>query len=136
MHFFFFFQIQTRQWACNNARSITCNCGVTIRDHNDLIRFSCCGNPPKQHRDAKTRIVVNIPGKKCLAPGISLKQLIKGINSIYEVCTFNIAEVIHVEIQRSSQLCRQIFFFFNENITFTCTMDTVYRDNKSDEITE
>ena len=78
------FQVQTKQWACN-GRGVTCNCGVVIRDHNDLISFSCCGNPPKVHRDDFTPISVDIPRKKCLAPGITITQLIRGFNSKYEV---------------------------------------------------
>ncbi|PFX12492.1 von Willebrand factor D and EGF domain-containing protein [Stylophora pistillata] len=78
------FEVLTRQWACNNAKSITCNCGVIIRDHNDLIKFSCCGNPRKKFRDSTTPIVVDIPRAKCLAPGITLLQVIQGINSKYE----------------------------------------------------
>ncbi|XP_074620014.1 uncharacterized protein LOC141878864 isoform X2 [Acropora palmata] len=78
------FEVQTKQWSCNR-QGITCNCGVVIRDHNDLISFSCCGNPPKVYRDDFTPISVDIPRKKCLAPGITMTQLIKGVNSIYEV---------------------------------------------------
>ena len=78
------FQVQTKQWACNR-RGVTCNCGVVIRDHNDLISFSCCGNPPRAHRDDFTPISVDIPRKKCLAPGITVTQLIRGFNSKYEV---------------------------------------------------
>lgn len=79
------FQVQTRQWSCNKGGLVTCNCGVIIRDHKDLINFSCCGNPPKLHRDKITPISVDIPRKKCLAPGITITQLIKGFNSKYEV---------------------------------------------------
>ena len=78
------FQVQTKKWSCNRQR-ITCNCGVVIRDHNDLISFSCCGNPPKVYRDDFTPISVDIPRKKCLAPGITITHLIKGVNSKYEV---------------------------------------------------
>lgn len=82
------FQVQTKQWGCNR-KGITCNCGVIIRIHNDLISFNCC-NPPKLHRDNFTPIRVDIPRKKCLAPGIVMTQLIKGFNSKYEVfpCCF------------------------------------------------
>ena len=80
-------QVQTRQWACNNAKSVTCNCGVILRDHNDLIKFSCCN--PSLTRDDTTPIQVTIPRSKCLAPGISLKQVIKGFNSKYEVSALN-----------------------------------------------
>ena len=78
------FQVQTKQWRCN-GQGITCNCGVVIRDHNDLISFSCCGNPPKAYRDDFTPMRVDIPRQKCLAPGITITQLIKGFNSKYEV---------------------------------------------------
>ena len=86
------FQVRTRQWACNYGR-VTCNCGVAIRDHNDLIRFSCC-NPSKMRQDKSTPISVEIPGAKCLAPGISLTQLIKGFNSKYEVCALIILHYV------------------------------------------
>ena len=80
----YFFQVHMKQWSCS-IQGITCNCGVIIRDHNDLVSFSCCGNPPKLHQDSSTPISVDIPRKKCLAPGITLTQLIKGLNSKYEV---------------------------------------------------
>ncbi|XP_068703048.1 von Willebrand factor D and EGF domain-containing protein-like isoform X2 [Montipora foliosa] len=78
------FEVQTRQWECNR-KGVTCNCGVIIRDHNDLISFSCCGSPPQYSRDDSTPIMVEIPRQKCLAPGITIRQLIEGINSKYEV---------------------------------------------------
>ncbi|PFX16668.1 Fibropellin-1 [Stylophora pistillata] len=89
-------EVQTRQWACNNANSVTCNCGVILRDHNDLIKFSCCN--PSFTRDDSTPIEVTIPRSKCLAPGISLKQLIKGFNSKYEVV---FPTGIKVELERN-----------------------------------
>ena len=73
------------QWNCNSGRTIACNCGAIIRDHNDLISFSCCGKPPKLFRDDFTPISVDILREKCLAPGITIKQLIAGFNSKYEV---------------------------------------------------
>ena len=78
------FQVQTKQWGCN-GQGITCNCGVVIRDHNDLLSFSCCGNPPKAYRDDFTPMRVEIPRQKCLAPGITITQMIKGFNSKYKV---------------------------------------------------
>ena len=72
---------------------VPCNCVVAIRDHNDLIRFSCC-NPPKMRQDKSTPISVEIPGAKCVAPGISLTQLIKGFNSKYEVCALIILHYV------------------------------------------
>ncbi|XP_044176217.1 von Willebrand factor D and EGF domain-containing protein-like isoform X2 [Acropora millepora] len=91
------FEVQTKQWACNR-QGITCNCGAIIRDHNDLISFSCCGNPPKVYRDDFTPISVDIPRKKCLAPGIAITQLIKGVNSIYKVI---VPTGITVEVERN-----------------------------------
>ena len=104
------FQVQTKQWSCNR-QGITCNCGVVIRDHDDLISFSCCGNPPKVHRDDFTPISVDIPRKKCLAPGITITQLIKGVNSKYEVfpCCFII--LIYRDADYSQKGCYSVFAF-------------------------
>ena len=106
----FIFQVQTKQWACNR-QGITCNCGVVIRDHNDLISFSCCGNPPKAHRDDFTPVSVDIPRKKCLAPGITITQLIKGFNTKYEVfpCCFII--LIYSDADYSQKGCCSMFPF-------------------------
>ena len=104
------FQVQTKQWGCNR-QGITCNCGVVIRDHNDLISFSCCGKPPKVHRDDFTPISVDIPRKKCLAPGITITQLIKGFNSKYEVfpCCFII--LIYRDADYNQRGCESVFAF-------------------------
>lgn len=82
----FFFQVQTRQWACNAPRSVTCNCGVIVRLKHHLIKFTCCN--PIRMRDSTTPIQVDIPGPGCLPPGISLKNKFFGANSGYEVCSF------------------------------------------------
>lgn len=82
----FFFQVQTRQWACNAPSSVTCNCGVIVRLKRHLIKFTCCN--PIRMRDSTTPIQVDIPGPGCLPPGISLKNKFFGANSGYEVCSF------------------------------------------------
>lgn len=78
-------QVQTRQWSCNNPGTVSCNCGAIVRDHNSIIVFSCYGNPRRTQRDFTTPLEVDIPGTGCLASGVTLKQLIKGFNSKYEV---------------------------------------------------
>ncbi|XP_068711982.1 von Willebrand factor D and EGF domain-containing protein-like [Montipora foliosa] len=80
------FEVQTKQWGCDR-KEITCNCGVIIRDHNDLINFSCCGDPPRPIRDATTPIRIDIPRKKCLAPRITIRESMNGKNTVYEVIT-------------------------------------------------
>ena len=80
---YFFSKVQTRQWACNSGNTITCNCGAALRDHNDVIEFSCCNN--QLIRDDTTPITVKKRSKNCLAPGISIKNVIQGINGEYEV---------------------------------------------------
>lgn len=81
-----FVQVQTRQWACNTDKTISCNCGAVLRDHNDVIEFSCCND--LLTRDVTTPITVKIRSKKCLAPGISIKNIIQGVNGEYEVSAF------------------------------------------------
>ena len=87
----FLLQVQTRQWACNNEKTISCNCGAVLRDHNDVIEFNCCNKNRK--RDETTPITVKIRSNKCLAPGISIKKLIPGINGKYEVSTFSLITI-------------------------------------------
>jgi len=77
------FEVQTRQWACNTDKTVSCNCGAVLRDHNDVIEFSCCND--LLTRDFITPITVKIRSKKCLAPGISIKNIIQGVNGEYEV---------------------------------------------------
>ncbi|XP_068690657.1 uncharacterized protein [Montipora foliosa] len=80
------FEVQTRQWYCNHGE-ITCNCGVVLRDHNDVIEFSCC-NKELTHEalTQPTPLQIKIRSKKCLRPGISVvKSEIKGSNIDYEV---------------------------------------------------
>ncbi|KAJ7392897.1 hypothetical protein OS493_008134 [Desmophyllum pertusum] len=86
------FEVQTRQWACNNEKTISCNCGAVLRDHNDVIEFNCCNKNRK--RDETTPITVKIRSNKCLAPGISIKKLIPGINGKYEVLFPSGAKVV------------------------------------------
>ncbi|XP_022807283.1 von Willebrand factor D and EGF domain-containing protein-like isoform X1 [Stylophora pistillata] len=75
------FEVQTRQWRCGGFP--TCNCGAVVRDHNNVIEFSCCND--LLTRDSTTPITVKIRGKKCLSPGISINKMINGRNIDYEV---------------------------------------------------
>lgn len=76
--------MQTRHWACNRLRNdISCNCGVVLRDHNDVIEFNCCNGLLNQ--DGLSALTVKIKSKKCLAPGITIKNKNPGSNSQYEV---------------------------------------------------
>ncbi|PFX16674.1 Neurogenic locus notch-like protein 2, partial [Stylophora pistillata] len=96
------FEVQTRQWACdgrpfpkgghNGAGRISCNCGAVLRDHNDVIEFSCCND--LMIRDKRTPITVRIRSKKCLSPGISIKRVIPGVNGKYEVLFPSGAKVV------------------------------------------
>lgn len=79
-------KVQTKQWTCGweGRSTATCNCGVVLRDHNDVIEFNCCNDIMK--RDQKTPIFVKIRSKKCLAQGISIRQVKPGVlNAKYEV---------------------------------------------------
>lgn len=62
---------------------MTCNCGVVVRDHNDVIEFNCCNDV--MVRDQTTPIIVKIRSKKCLAPGISIKKATGTKDTQYEV---------------------------------------------------
>ena len=76
-----FKKVQTRQWNC---WGVSCNCGVVIRDHNDVIEFNCCNGLVEQ--DSSTPLKVKIRREKCLSPGISIKNAKPGVdNVIYEV---------------------------------------------------
>ena len=90
--------MQTRQWSCGTGPS--CNCGAVLRDHNDVIAFSCCND--LLTRDVTTPITVKILSKKCLAPGISIRNTIQGVNGQYEVSKF-ITVQSHISI--SSATC-------------------------------
>ncbi|XP_078371962.1 von Willebrand factor D and EGF domain-containing protein-like isoform X7 [Oculina patagonica] len=76
------FEIHTRLWACSH-RTVTCNCGVVLRDHNDVIEFNSCNE--KLYYDHTTPMRLKIRSKKRLAPGIFIKQTIPGFNSQYQV---------------------------------------------------
>jgi len=76
------FEVHTRQWACGRAR-VTCNCGVVLRDHNDVIEFNCCNE--LLFYDQATPMRFKVRSKKRLAPGISITQTIRGFNSEYQV---------------------------------------------------
>ena len=78
--------MHTRQWTCDYSR--TCNCGVVLRDHNDVIEFNCCNE--YLYYDNVTPIRVKVRSKKRLAPGISINQTLNGFNSQYRVnyCLF------------------------------------------------
>lgn len=77
--------MHTRQWTCGYSRgySVTCNCGVVLRDHNDVIEFNCCNE--YLYYDNVTPIRVKVRSKKRLAPGISIRQTFIGFNSKYRV---------------------------------------------------
>ena len=85
MIYYFLLQVHVRHWACNwGGRVVSCNCGVVLRDHNDVIELSCC-NAILYH-DTTTPLTLKIRSKKCLAPGISIKNKYPGIvNGQYEV---------------------------------------------------
>ncbi|XP_068690355.1 uncharacterized protein [Montipora foliosa] len=65
-----YFEVQTRQWSCGG--SFTCNCGVVIRDHNNVIEFNSCN--VLLERDSSSPLRVKIRSEKCLSPGISIKK--------------------------------------------------------------
>ncbi|XP_068690653.1 neurogenic locus notch homolog protein 1-like, partial [Montipora foliosa] len=86
-----YFEIQTRQWSC--GRSVTCNCGVVIRDHNDVIEFNCCNDFLKQ--DSRTPLRVKIRSEKRLSPGISINIVKPGVERVkYEVLFPSGAKVV------------------------------------------
>ena len=77
-----FNKVHTRQWTCGST--VTCICGVVVRDHNDVIEFNCCNDI--MERVDTTPIIVKIRSKKCLAQGISIKKVVTGIKDAqYEV---------------------------------------------------
>ncbi|CAH3035734.1 unnamed protein product [Porites lobata] len=75
------FEVHTRLWSCGG--SATCNCGVVLRDHNDVIEFTCC-NQDLVYSDV-TPLIAKLRSKKRLAPGILITQTIPGSNSQYLV---------------------------------------------------
>ena len=64
---------------------MTCICGVVLRDHNDVIEFNSCNDLLKLDYSNPTPLRVRIRSKKCLSPGISIKNIIPGANAQYEV---------------------------------------------------
>ena len=77
------FKVQARQWSCGTT--VTCVCGVVLRDHNDVIEFNSCNDLLKLDYSNPTPMRVRIRSKKCLSPGISIKNIIPGANAQYEV---------------------------------------------------
>ena len=77
------FKVQARQWSC--GRTVTCICGVVLRDHNDVIEFNSCNDLLKLDYSNPTPLQVRIRSNKCLSPGISIKNVIPGANAQYEV---------------------------------------------------
>ncbi|XP_068719986.1 von Willebrand factor D and EGF domain-containing protein-like [Montipora capricornis] len=75
------FEVHTRHWTCWG--SATCNCGVVVRDHNDVIEFNCC-NEFLEHA-ISTPLRVKIRSGKCLSPGISINNVTPGGHVSYEV---------------------------------------------------
>ncbi|XP_068693084.1 von Willebrand factor D and EGF domain-containing protein-like isoform X2 [Montipora foliosa] len=75
------FEVHTRHWTC--WLSATCNCGVVVRDHNDVIEFNCC-NEFLEHA-ISTPLRVKIRSGKCLSPGISINNVMPGGHVSYEV---------------------------------------------------
>ena len=74
-------KVQTRQWTCN--KRVSCNCGVVLRDHNDVIEFNCCNG--LLNGGETTPIRVKIRSNKCLFPGISIKSQLGGTSVKYQV---------------------------------------------------
>ena len=81
-------KVQTRQWNCgaNVGWVATCNCGVVIRDHNDVIEFTVCSDSLRYNKI--TPIRYSVRSKKCLSPGVSIKSKIGGSSVDYEVRFF------------------------------------------------
>ena len=125
----FFFQVQTRQWACNAPSSATCNCGVIVRLKSHLIKFTCCN--PIRMRDSTTPIQVDIPGPGCLPPGIVLKNKFFGANSGYEVCSRNTFACFKFNstneaMTRTVTLFRESFYIYLKYMQYTHYTRNVY----------
>ena len=81
-----YLQVHTRQWACVGPGSntlVTCNCGLVLRDYNDVIEFNCCNE--RLHYDFVTPIRVKVRSKQRLSPGISITQTLMGHYTQYVV---------------------------------------------------
>ena len=77
-----YFQVHTRQWACGGS-GVTCNCGLALRDHNDVIEFNCCNK--RLYFDRVTPIRVKRRSKGGLSPAISVTQTQMSFYAQYEV---------------------------------------------------
>ena len=62
---------------------VTCNCGLVLRDHNDVIEFNCCNE--RLYYDLVTPMRVKVRSKQRLSPGISITQTRITFNSEYKV---------------------------------------------------
>ena len=125
-----YLQVHTRQWACDNqpfpigghngAGRISCNCGAVLRDHNDVIEFSCCNQLMVQ--DRRTPITVKIRSKKCLSPGISIKKVIPGINGKYEVSIWFLK--VHYHRKKHKHVLKEMFW------KYLCFLSSLYEKEK------
>ena len=83
-----YLKVQTRQWNCgaNGGWVATCNCGVVVRDHNDVIEFTVCSDSLRYNEI--TPIRYSVRSKKCLSPGVSIKRKTGARSVDYEVSLF------------------------------------------------
>ncbi|PFX18968.1 Neurogenic locus Notch protein [Stylophora pistillata] len=75
-----FFEIHTRLWTC---WSVTCNCGVAIREHNDVIILYTCTQDLVQRNGMPMKI--RIPSQRKLRKGTHILGRHPGGYSEYEV---------------------------------------------------
>ncbi|EDO29039.1 predicted protein [Nematostella vectensis] len=79
------FEVHTRLWLCahNHGRDITCNCGVAIREGNDVIVFSTCNDELIYNQP--TKLISKIRSKGNLAPGTHIYKNNTGSQTKYTV---------------------------------------------------
>ena len=99
---------------------MTCNCGLVLRDHNDVIEFNCCNEHLRY--DRVTAIRVKVRSKQRLSPGISITQTQMSFYAQYKVSLLLqsttlslICGMEHISLTFAAGFVKQSQFIFNNS---------------------
>ena len=70
--YFYFMKIHTRLWHCGTT--VTCNCGVAIRELSDVIVISACSEDLQYYHGMPTKVLITSPGRLTRGTKILVRQ--------------------------------------------------------------
>ena len=70
--YFCFMKIHTRLWHCGTT--VTCNCGVAIRELRDVIVLSACSEDLQYYHGMPTKVLITSPGRLTRGTKILVQQ--------------------------------------------------------------